>query len=119
MTDPAPGWEVSEGHNRVKCNQVREYTTAHAVVAGAAPLMTRHRTTSKQYEIKPARIKVDWARDGGASDWDLKQVTVTGQRLRQDGQGTLPGSERSVEWRASDLHEAPQWVQRFVHERHP
>ncbi len=109
---PAAGTQVRLSHKR-------RYFTAQALAAGAEPLMTRHRTTEKQHLIKPSRIKADWVFDTDTEQWQLTQVSVIGQRMRQGGAGTLPGTERSANWRAKDLHEAPAWVQKFVDAEQP
>jgi len=86
---------------------------ASAQVASAAPL------AADQGLIKPSRIKALWVHIPDTGQWVLTQVTVCGQRMRRDGAGTLPGSERSVLWRAKYLNEAPAWVHDFVAAEQP
>lgn len=83
------------------------------VVSNAPPLVAYD-----QKLIKPAGIRAAWRWSREEERWVLVRVRVTGQRLRPDDRGTIPG-ERSTAWGEKNIADAPGWVREFLETRGP
>jgi hypothetical protein len=94
-------------------SQLARHYDVSGVVANGVPMVTHD-----QKLIKPTTIRAGWRWSREDDCWIFVRAQVTGQRLRPDDRGTLPG-ERSTAWGVRNLSEAPDWVQEFVKLQEP